>query len=163
MISPFFYRRPHSAVRDWGQSTAPSRLIAGRASILTMYYVYILESEKTARWYVGMSKDPEKRLREEHNVGNVRSTKGGRPYKIVYREEYKTKTEALRRERQIKNSGAIRKGIKRQLTHTAPSSIGYPADRQSRATPVAGPGTRLGKSCRAAGGRLPYYVLCIHS
>ena len=89
-----------------------------------MYYVYILESENSGRWYIGMSEDPEKRLREEHNVGNVRATKGYRPYRLVYKERYETRVQALRRERQIKNSGAIRKGIKRQLTNTASSSNG---------------------------------------
>ena len=88
------------------------------------FYVYILESEQSGRWYIGMSEDPEKRLREEHNAGRVRATKGYRPYKLIYREEYEIRAQALRRERQIKNSGAIRKGIKRQLTTTAPSSIG---------------------------------------
>ena len=89
-----------------------------------MHYVYVLESERSGRWYIGMSENPEKRLREEHNAGHVRATRGYRPYKLIYKELYETKVQALRRERQIKNSGAIRKGIKRQLTNMAPSSIG---------------------------------------
>ena len=67
------------------------------------FYAYILESEQSGRWYIGMSENPEKRLREEHNAGNVRATKGHRPYRLIYKEEYETKIEALRRERQIKN------------------------------------------------------------
>ncbi|MFH1404978.1 MAG: GIY-YIG nuclease family protein [Patescibacteria group bacterium] len=67
-----------------------------------MYFIYILESEVSGRWYIGMSENPEKRLLEEHNAGKVRSTKGYRPYKLVYKEKYHTKTEAMRKERQIK-------------------------------------------------------------
>ncbi len=66
-----------------------------------MYYVYILYSKVRNRYYVGYSSDVSKRL-ERHNSGSTRSTKSGIPWELVYYEEYKNKTEALKREREIK-------------------------------------------------------------
>ncbi len=67
-----------------------------------MYYVYILESEKSGRHYIGSTANLERRL-AEHNEGKVKSTKRYRPWKIIYTEEFSTKTEALKRERKIKS------------------------------------------------------------
>ena len=89
-----------------------------------MPFVYILESQNTGRWYIGMTENIEERLKE-HNAGRVRSTKGYRPYSVIYTEEYPDATSARKREIQIKKSGIIRKQLKEKLRpHTAPSSNG---------------------------------------
>ena len=88
-----------------------------------MHYVYILESIKTGRWYIGSASDVEKRL-EQHNSGKTKSTKAYLPYKLIYRETYKIKSEARKREIQIKKSGAIRKDLKEKISIMAPSSNG---------------------------------------
>jgi putative endonuclease len=67
-----------------------------------MYYTYILYSKIRDRYYVGYTSDLVSRL-EKHNSGNSRSTKSGIPWKIVYYEEYKSKLDAMARERTIKN------------------------------------------------------------
>ena len=87
-----------------------------------MFFLYILESIPFGKWYIGMSADLVSRLKE-HNNGNVRSTKGFRPWKIVYTETYAAKTEARKREIQMKKSGIIRKTIKEKI-HLASSSNG---------------------------------------
>jgi putative endonuclease len=66
-----------------------------------MYIVYILESLKTGRFYIGYSEDPERRL-YDHNVGKVKSTRLYRPWRKVYQESFSTKLQAMRRERSIK-------------------------------------------------------------
>ena len=76
-----------------------------------MYFVYVLQSVRTGRLYIGSSSDPQRRL-EEHNSGTTVSTKPFAPYILIYQESYEDKTVALRRERQIKNSGKLRKEIK---------------------------------------------------
>jgi putative endonuclease len=66
------------------------------------YFVYILYSEKLSKYYIGSSSDPEDRLRR-HNGNHKGFTSAGQPWKMVYKEAYGTKTEALLRERQLKN------------------------------------------------------------
>ena len=66
-----------------------------------MFSVYILQSEKNGRFYVGYSEFPERRLLE-HNSGKVKSTRNFRPWKKVYSEAFKTELEAIQREKYIK-------------------------------------------------------------
>jgi len=51
-------------------------------------YLYILKSEKTGKYYVGSSDNPERRLETQHNIGFVRSTRSGIPWKLVFKQEY---------------------------------------------------------------------------
>ena len=67
-----------------------------------MYKVYAIQSEVDGRLYVGMSQDIEKRVRE-HNSGRVFSTKGYRPWKIVFAEEVGERAEARKREKYLKS------------------------------------------------------------
>ncbi len=65
------------------------------------YFVCILQSDVDGSYYVGYTYDTALRL-VHHNDGWTISTKGKRPWKIVYTEEYGTKTEAIKREKEIK-------------------------------------------------------------
>jgi len=65
------------------------------------YFVYILQSLKDGSYYIGITKNLQKRL-EFHNKGLQRSTKRKIPYKLIYFEEYSNKREALKREKQLK-------------------------------------------------------------
>ncbi|MGE4539728.1 MAG: GIY-YIG nuclease family protein [Bacteroidales bacterium] len=48
-----------------------------------MYYLYIIYSESSDKYYVGISSDPERRL-EEHNTSDRKSyTRKHRPWSIV--------------------------------------------------------------------------------
>ena len=71
-------------------------------TINAMYTVYILQSIKTAGYYIGHCQDLPIRF-QQHNAGKVRSTKHDRPWKVVRTEEYATKREAYARERKIKS------------------------------------------------------------
>ncbi len=65
------------------------------------YFVYVLESELDGRLYKGQTSDIEKRL-IEHNSGKTKSTKGYKPWKLVYFEAFKTREEAVVREKYFK-------------------------------------------------------------
>ncbi len=78
-----------------------------------MYFVYILYSIGGKRTYVGQTEARDRRI-SEHNVGKVRSTRGYRPWKLVYSEECKNREEALKLEKWFK-SAAGRKRIARIL------------------------------------------------
>ena len=75
-----------------------------------MYYVYILESEIDNRLYKGLTNNLERRI-YEHNIGKTKSTKGYRPWKLVYCEKFQDKEEARKRELYFK-TGAGREYIK---------------------------------------------------
>jgi putative endonuclease len=66
-----------------------------------MYYVYILKSQKTGKHYIGSTPNIEKRL-NEHNNNWTTSTKGKGPWEMIYSEVFETKTEGLKREKEIK-------------------------------------------------------------
>ncbi|MFA5972406.1 MAG: GIY-YIG nuclease family protein [Lentimicrobiaceae bacterium] len=66
------------------------------------YFVYILQSEKDGKYYIGSTHDVQSRL-AFHNAGLQRSTKSRIPFIIVYTEEFTDKQQALIREKQIKS------------------------------------------------------------
>ncbi|RZJ82556.1 MAG: GIY-YIG nuclease family protein [Flavobacterium sp.] len=53
---------------------------------MDIYYVYAIKSEVDGRIYVGFSLDVEKRLKQ-HNAGKTKSTKGYRPWRLIFTEE----------------------------------------------------------------------------
>ncbi len=67
-----------------------------------MYTVYILYSEKIDRYYIGFSSNVSARLRK-HNNASKGFTNAGRPWAIVYTEQYDIKQDAATRERQLKS------------------------------------------------------------
>lgn len=65
------------------------------------YYVYILRC-KDGSYYTGHAKDVEKRF-EMHKKGRgARYTRMHEPEKLVYMEEFESRSEAMKRERRIK-------------------------------------------------------------
>ncbi|MFH0773238.1 MAG: GIY-YIG nuclease family protein [bacterium] len=66
-----------------------------------MFYTYIIQSEKTKKYYVGYSSNINQRLKK-HNNGSNKSTKYGIPWKLMYKEEFSKKEDAWKREQQIK-------------------------------------------------------------
>lgn len=71
------------------------------------YYVYVLLSEVANKFYVGMSADPQIRLKQ-HNSGHSQFTKGFRPWKHVYSELAGSRENARKLEKYYK-TGAVRK------------------------------------------------------
>ena len=66
-----------------------------------MFYTYILKSKRDYKLYVGYSSDLVKRM-EEHNKGNVISTKDRRPFELVYYEACRNEEDAIAREKYFK-------------------------------------------------------------
>jgi putative endonuclease len=65
------------------------------------HFVYIIKSLKDSRFYIGETADVERRL-FEHNEGWVKSTRNRRPFLMVHSEVFVSRSEALKREKQIK-------------------------------------------------------------
>jgi len=81
--------------------------------MIQKYYTYVLKSERDGHLYIGLTSNLRKRV-NEHNRGKVRSTKGRRPFSLVYREEYENKILARKREIFLK-SGQGRLFVKAKL------------------------------------------------
>lgn len=65
-------------------------------------YVYIIQSLRNGRYYIGSSEDPEKRLNEFHNKGIVKATRYMTPWRIVFQKEFDDITEARKMEYRLK-------------------------------------------------------------
>ncbi|MBI4709023.1 MAG: GIY-YIG nuclease family protein [Candidatus Portnoybacteria bacterium] len=66
-----------------------------------MYFVYILRSLKNYYIYIGSTEDVCNRL-NLHNRGRVKSTKAYRPWQLLEKQEFNTRSEAVKRERFLK-------------------------------------------------------------
>ena len=77
----------------------------GSTTLMNRYYiVYVLESLKDHKTYVGYTHNIEERL-QRHNSGQVTATKYRRPLKLMFSEEFPTKKEAKKRELYWKGGG----------------------------------------------------------
>jgi putative endonuclease len=68
----------------------------------TSFFVYILQSQKDFSFYIGQCEDLDYRL-SKHADGQSKYTSSKLPVRLVYFEVYKTRTEAIKREKEIKN------------------------------------------------------------
>ena len=80
-----------------------------------MYYVYVMESESSGKWYIGYTTDVYARL-DKHNQNGNKSTSNRGPWKLVYYEAYVSKDDALGREKFLK-SGSGWRFLKKQMRH----------------------------------------------
>jgi len=71
------------------------------------FQVYIIQSQKHGRFYIGRSHDPEKRL-HFHNLGWNTSTQNGVPWISIWVSDPLSKTEASTLENKVKRRGAQR-------------------------------------------------------
>ncbi len=68
-----------------------------------MYYVYVLQSIKSGKLYIGRTENLKRRV-VEHLTGKVRSTKRMLPLKLVFYEAFLSKKDVIRREKYFKTS-----------------------------------------------------------
>lgn len=68
----------------------------------SMYYVYVLQNELNAQFYVGQTNNLMDRIKR-HNEGRSKYTKDKGKWDLYYFEKYQTRSEALKREQEIKS------------------------------------------------------------
>lgn len=66
------------------------------------YFTYILKSQKNEDIYIGSCENMSIRL-NRHNTGKVKSTKGYLPWSLLEYKAFKTRGEAVKYERFLKN------------------------------------------------------------
>ena len=80
---------------------------------MVKYYVYVIGSYKKSKLttYVGYAKNLKERI-NLHNRGKGAKFTRGRKWKMIYKEKYLTKSEAISREYYIKKNRKFRNSIK---------------------------------------------------
>ncbi len=78
------------------------QFIDSQLLILFFSKPYIIQSEKDGSFYIGFTSDIEQRL-SYHNSGKSRYTSRKMPWRLRYTETYSTRSEAMIRERFLKN------------------------------------------------------------
>ena len=69
-----------------------------------MFTVYVLYSENFNKIYIGYTSDLEKRFMSHNQLGTKGWTIKFRPWKIIHTENFQSKAEAMKREKQLKSS-----------------------------------------------------------
>ena len=78
------------------------------------YFVYMLKSKGIKPvTYVAYTKNLKKRI-DLHNSGKGAKFTRGRKWKLIYKEKFKSKKEAISREYYIKSNRSLRKKIKNE-------------------------------------------------
>jgi putative endonuclease len=67
-----------------------------------MYFLYILKSLTSDRSYIGSTQNLEERLKR-HNRNAEKATKNRGPWRVIYLEQYSSRSEAVKREKEIKS------------------------------------------------------------
>ena len=83
---------------------------------MVKYYVYVIGSYKKSKLttYVGYAKNLKERI-NLHNRGKGAKFTRGRKWKMIYKEKYSTKSEAISREYYIKKNRKFRNLIKKKF------------------------------------------------
>ena len=68
-----------------------------------MFYTYILYSQMLDRYYIGFTTDTVENRLAKHLLNKKGFTSKAKDWKIVYRESFLTKSQAMLREKEIKN------------------------------------------------------------
>ena len=68
-----------------------------------MYYAYTLLSRKRGCFYIGMTSDIDRRMKE-HRAGQCHTTARMSDFELIFYEAFKSKQDALRREKYFKTA-----------------------------------------------------------
>ncbi|MEJ7693633.1 GIY-YIG nuclease family protein [Daejeonella sp.] len=69
-----------------------------------MFTVYVLFAPNQKKIYIGFTCDLPNRLRSHNQMGTKDWTIKFRPWELVFTEEFQTKTEAMKREKNLKGA-----------------------------------------------------------
>ena len=69
-----------------------------------MFKVYVLHSKSFNKIYIGYTSDLKSRLLSHNKLSTKGWTVNFRPWELLYKEEFETKAEAMKREKELKSS-----------------------------------------------------------
>jgi len=82
-----------------------------------MFYVYVLKSLCDQNLYIGSTADLKRRFKE-HNLKKCRSTKARTPFELIYYEAFTNKTDARKRELELKGNCQQRELLKARIKNS---------------------------------------------
>jgi putative endonuclease len=100
-------------LRDDPPASAVLKALRAGEMVSMMFYTYVLESGLDHDLYIGWTDDLINRVKH-HNDGQVSSTKGRIPLRLVYYEACLSREKAIEREKQLK-TGYGRKYLTRRI------------------------------------------------
>ncbi|OYU95414.1 MAG: endonuclease [Bacteroidetes bacterium B1(2017)] len=68
------------------------------------YYTYVLYSKTHEKIYIGYSSDIDSRIKSHNELSNKGYTFKFRPWELIHLEEFSTKADAMKREKQLKSA-----------------------------------------------------------
>ena len=74
-----------------------------------MYYIYLIQNKANKSIYYGYSADLRRRLKEHKESGN---------WELIYYEAYRSKEDARKREKKLKDYGQSGTHLKRRLSNS---------------------------------------------
>jgi len=87
-----------------------------------MFCTYVIQSLKTGKIYIGQTRDINKRIKRHNQELKVKTTaytkKNQGPWRLVYKKSFKTREEAIKREKELKSFQG-RKFIKNKILKVA--------------------------------------------
>ena len=87
-----------------------------------MFYVYVLQSMRTDKFYIGFASDLKARILK-HQQGLVYSTKNSRHLDLIYYEAYKSKKDALIREKRLKQFAKGFSSLKGRMKYSINNNV----------------------------------------
>jgi putative endonuclease len=79
-----------------------------------LFFVYLIQSQKTGDIYIGYTSDLKIRL-SQHNLNKSYSTRNKGPWILIYAEIYKSRKDAKERESRLKYFGKAYSQLKRRM------------------------------------------------
>ena len=70
---------------------------------MTMYYLYLIESETSGKYYIGQTSDLKTRL-DDHNGYRKKYTKGKGPWRLIGHKRFQSRSEAMLEEQRLKRA-----------------------------------------------------------
>ncbi len=110
-VRPIFQERNRGSIMDRKKTSTIKRKTAKTVGVRRKrrtFTVYVLRSAES-RMYIGYSQDVEKRIRQHNAAGNRGWTKRFSGWKEIYREEFRTRKQAMRREKELKRIRGTKK------------------------------------------------------
>lgn len=83
-----------------------------------MWIVYLIQHSVDKGFYIGITSNIKKRLSDHNSNGQYSTKRKQGKWILVYAEAYRSKKDALKREKRLKYHGSALHGLKKRIEHS---------------------------------------------